>query len=157
MSNQIGRAHQIGMGTFTMTATDNVTMSGTISYQPESLRVVQSGDITEIRNNDGDVVAMTAVNEALEATFQIIPYGTSIANAVVSAQAPRLLTGFHTAGLPDFQMGAFSDALNAAEGEAPWIYVGGWEVNGANSGDPWSISVNLRRYPNITDATDITA
>lgn len=159
MSTLIGRAHQTGIlvGATTFAPGDGVTMSGTLSYEHQSLRFAHQGEITEIKNEDGDVCALVATNETLECTFNFIPYGTSVANAIASIQSPRLLTGFDITGFPVFRMGTFADALNTDSGSTqPWIFVGGWEGNGDNSGEPWSISVTLRRFPQITNATALT-
>jgi hypothetical protein len=157
MSTQIGRGHIVGLsgGTITFTNPDTTTLAGTILYDERSLRVSHNGSVTNIKNKSGETVGLIAVDEMLECTFNFIPYGTSVANAKASATAPDLLASAVITGLPVIPMGSFSDALNASSGN-PWIYEGGWEVNGTGDGEPWSASVTLKRYPGITSGTAIS-
>ena len=158
MNTQIGRGHIIGLsgGSFTWTNPDASTFVGTVTYDERSLRFAHNATVSNIKDEDGDTCALTAVDEVLECTFNFIPYGTSVAVAKTSAAAPKLLGGATISGLPVVPMGTFADALNTATDGQPWVYEGGWEVNGSGDGEPWSVSVTLRRYPNITSVSAIS-
>lgn len=159
MATQVGRGHVVGVtvGTFVFTNPDASSLSGTISYDERSLRVSHNGTITNVKDEDGDTVQLTATDEMLECTFTFIPYGTSIANARASAQAPDLLAAAAITGLPVIAMGSFADCLNTDSGSTqPWIYEGGWELNGTGDGEPWTATCTLRRYPGITSGAAIT-
>jgi len=156
MSTQIGRGHIVGLaGTFTFTSPDGGTLNGTVSYDEKSLRLAHNGTITNIKNKAGETVGLVATDEMLECTFNFIPYGTSVAAATDNSDCPDLLSGCVITGMPVIVMGSFTDALNATSGN-PWIYEGGWEVNGTGDGEPWSASASMKRYPGITSVTAIT-
>lgn len=154
MSTQIGRRHIVGItvGAFTVAG-----LSGTISYDERSLRVVHQGEITKVKNEAGETIGLIATNEGIEATFTMIPYGTNKTNAIASLAAPPLLAGVTITGMDVVPIGSFADGLNVTGGgnAQPWIYEGGWEISGTGDGEPWTITVTLRRYPLVTSATAI--
>jgi hypothetical protein len=154
MSTQIGRGYIVGLSGGTLTFSP--TLVGSVTYDERSLRLSHNGSITNVKGKGGDTKGLIAVDEFLECAFNFIPYGTSVAAAKVSAQAPDLLAGCTITGLPVVIMGVFTDALNTSADGQPWIYEGGWEVNGTGDGEPWSASFTLRRYAGITSATPIT-
>ena len=154
MATQIGRGHIVGLAGGTITFSP--TLTGSVTYDERSLRLSHNGSISNIKDKSGDTVGLVATDEMLECAFTFIPYGASTTAAKLSAQAPDLLAGATISGFPPIPMGSFADALNTETDGQPWIYEGGWEVNGTGDGEPWTASFTMRRYLGITSATVIT-
>lgn len=160
MAVQQGKGHVYGLtdqastpvaGTITFKNPDGTSLSGYISPNLQTLRLTHSGDVDEIKDQNGEIVAIITRGERLECEFNFIPEGSSKANARASGQMPQLGSSATIANLPIIVTGSLSDSFNAAN----WFYVGGGTLNG-NSDSHWTATFTLRRYPGITTTTAIT-
>jgi hypothetical protein len=152
---QIGAGHIHGLNAADL----DCNLSGYVTPRMESLRLTHVAEIDKIKGlTGGNTTAMIAQDEKLECTFEVIPQGSSFANAILSAGLPAILAAFTIPGLQVIVMGAWSDALNVTGGGVlgnPWIYEGGGSVNGFVD-QKWTVSLPLHRYVAIASVTLIT-
>ncbi len=152
-------AKLIGLGhIFSMTggALGITALSGYISPNLTTLKVKHGAEVDRIRAQTGDTASAIYSDEYLECTFDFIPEGTTIANAILSAGIPPAGSGVTITGLPIIHLGPFTDGLNTnAANTQPWIYEADGNQNG-NSEKKWDGSMTLRRYIGITSATAVT-
>lgn len=159
MGNLIGKAElftlNILSGTATIAIADGTYLSGYISPNLQSAKVVHSADNKTTKSQAGITTTKYYVDEALEMTWDFVPEGTTIANAIKSAQLPKVGSPVVISGLPVIAMGAFADALNTGSGQ-PWIYEGNSGPSAPHD-DKWTQNMILRRYEGITSAVPIVA
>lgn len=154
---QLGKGHiySLSGGTITMKGADGTTtLTGYVSPNLKTLKLTHSADRNEIKGQAGLTTGLIFNNQVLECQFDIIPEGTSVANAKLSAQLPPAGCICHIASLPVIGLGFFTDALNATTTN-PWIYEGGGTINGESEKE-WSMTVTLKRYEGITSGSPIS-
>lgn len=156
MATQIGKGHIHGLDDGTPLA--QADLSGYVSPKIETLRLSHGSDVDRIKGGQGNSEAAIYQDEFLECTFEVIPQGTTIANAKKAAGLPQPGQGFTTSGMEVIEIGSWADALNVTVGDPganPWIYEGGGSINGFTD-QKWSLSLPLRRYRSISSVTAIT-
>lgn len=146
--------------TFTVyDATGTTLGAGWVSPIVSGLSVSHQAEVDTVKNESGEVVAVIGHGEYLEATFEFIPSGSSLANARLAGRLWPLGASVVTAGFDVVKMGPFADGLNVAGGSAPetsrWIYMGGASERLSSDGHA-TVSVPLKRYPGIVGGTAIT-
>lgn len=155
---QKGRAHLVGItpaGTVVFTQPGGGSLTGTISYNARSMRLVVNGELVEVSDEDGDIVGLVAGAESLQMDFTFIPFGTSIANATASHAVPQALATAVVSGFPVIPMGGYADAINTGAA-GPWFVVPGSQVPFEAGLNPQGVTITMRRYPSITSAAVIT-
>ena len=145
--------------TFTVYDASGTTLgAGYVSPIITGANVNHSAEVDTIKSDSGEVVAVIGHGEFLEATFECIPSGTTVANARKAAVLPPLGATVITAGFDVIRMGPFADALNVAGGSPPensrWIYMGGGSVRESSDGHA-TLSLPLKRYPGIVGGAAI--
>ena len=143
-----------------MKGTDGTTtLTGYVSPNLKTLKLNHGADRSEIKGQDGVTSGLILNNEVVECTFDVIPEGSSVANAKLSAQLPTPGCICVITGLPVIKIGSFTDStdgvLNSGNSTQPWIYEGGGSVNGESEKE-WSMSIPLKRYVGITSGTPIS-
>jgi hypothetical protein len=152
-----GEVLGLGAGSILFTNPDGTTSSGTVSPKPVSFDATHGGDVMPIKDQNGLTVGYIANDESIEVTFDVVPEGTTFANALTSAGIPKLLAKAVITGLKIVAIGPFSDGLNVGGAGIlanPWIYLGGAKLNGS-ADKPWGYSITLKRSPNISANTAI--
>jgi hypothetical protein len=150
MSTQIGTGHIFALAGAVLTRIG-------VSVQPnlKTLRVTHSGTVDKIKNQAGEFSGLIGSGEFLQCEWTYVPEGTTIANSVLSAMLPGLLTGVTISGLPIIASGPFTDALNTnGANTQPWIYEGDGSIQGFDE-TKWMGNVTLFRYISITSAAAI--
>ena len=152
----IGTAHLFGIpATFTAynaTPTGDA-VSGYIMPNLTSADVkhVASSDMTHAKT--GGITNLTVSGEYIECTFELIPEGTSVANATTSGNIFAAGTTFGITGMPAIIVGPFADAWNVTGSTSPlqnrWIYTDGGSSRHSSTGKVIQ-TVTLRRFPDIT-------
>lgn len=132
-------------GTITLKQPDGSAYSGYVSPNLQGLEVAHKATSDKVANQSGNTGAIIITDEYLEVTFDFIPEGTSLANALASARIPQPGSTAVIAGLPVIPMGTFTDGLNASS----WIYEADAGVNG-KAKEHWDGKITLRRYVDIT-------
>lgn len=134
-------------------------LSGYVSPNIKSLRIVHSADVSRIKNQAGDFKSVIGSGESIECEFSVIAEGSTIANAKKSIGLPPVPSSFTLADvdathtLPIIAMGSFADALHGGV----WIYEGEGSVGATSeSSDPWTLTLTLRRYPALTDGAVVS-
>lgn len=158
-ATQIGKGRIRGLSGGAISAKDgsDVLLSGYVSPNLQSLRVSHQADVKRGLDQDGDIASLSASGEFLECQFDIVPEGSTIANAKKSAGLPPILGTFEISGLPIIAMGAFTDALNTDDANTQrWVYEGDGEIN-VLAEDDATMSLTLRRYPNMTGTAVISS
>lgn len=152
-----------GKGYLVNPANPTLTPSGIAGYIAPVIRVpqlVQSEDAYSLlKTTLGIVEGIVGPNDCiLKCTFNYLPRGTTLANALKAATLPTK-GAYGIAGFPIIQVDAFADAWNATllAGNPPWFYLGGGEILGAEDGKEWTGSITLWRFAGITSPTAITA
>jgi hypothetical protein len=159
MATLTGKGHVFGLtgGTLSLKNPDGTTLTGYVSPNLQTLRLVPSAKKDVIPNQGGDTASLIFFDDMLECSFDFVAEGASIANAKSSAGIPQ--SGGHATitGLAIIKCGAFSDAFNTDAGNTqPWIFEGDASLNiGAEK--KLEGSITLRRYPQITTAVAITS
>lgn len=153
MSTQLGTGH---IHSLSGGALGCASLSGYISPNLQSLRLTHSADVDRVKGQAGKTTGVIAEDDVIECTFEVIPEGTTIANAKKAAGVPAAGATFTITGLPIIAFGGFTDALNTDAGNTqPWVYEGGANLNGAANGK-WTLTITLKRYLQITSGTAIT-
>lgn len=156
MATQIGKGQIHGLDSGTPFA--QADLAGYVSPKLETLRLSHGSEADRIKSASGNTEAVIYQDEFLECTFDVIPQGSTIANAELSAGLPQPGKGFTITGLQVINVGSWTDALNVTSGDPganPWVYEGGGSINGFTDGK-WSLSLPLRRYRSISSVTAIT-
>lgn len=151
MSRQLGTGHihSLAGGALACSA-----LSGYVSPNLQSLRVNHTADAERVKGQSGKTTGLIYEDDVLECTFEVIPEGTTVANAKKSAGLPAAGTAFTISGLPVFEMGGFADALNDA-GTNPWIYEGGGSITLIAAGKS-TLTLPMKRYPQVASGTAVT-
>lgn len=154
MSRQLGTGHIHTLGTVVVGC---AALSGYVTPNVQSLRATHVVDADRIKSSAGIVTGVIGEDDGIECTFEVIPEGTTIAQAIAdskkAAGLPTAPSAFTITGLPIIACGPFSDAFNTnGTSTQPWIYEGGGSWNGVNDGK-WTMTLPLRRYQGITSGT----
>ena len=132
--------------------------SGYVSPTTSGASLIHSASTDTVTNESGDVIAVVGHGEYLECTFDLIPTGTTAANARKGATLPPLMSSVVTAGFDVVRIGPFADGFNVAGGSVPetsrWLYYGGGSVKISSDGHA-TVSLPLRRYPGIVGGAAI--
>jgi len=145
MSVQLGTGHIHSVSGATLAC----SLAGYVSPNVQSLKVSHSADRIAVKSMAGVTTGLIFNDDQLECTFEVIPEGTTIANAKLAAGIPAAGTSFTISGLAVITCGGIADALNGL-----WIYEGGGSVNGV-SDDKWTLTMPMKRYPGISSGTAI--
>lgn len=133
--------------------------SGYVMPTVNNYSITHNAEIARSKDGSGEINHIIGHGEYLEATFELVPKGDSLANSRKAMTAPPLLSTVVIAGAPVFPMGPFADAVNVAGGSAPetsrWIYEGG-ASDRITSDAPAAVSMTLRRYTKIVGGAAIT-
>lgn len=102
----------------------------------ESMDISHEADTEQVKNSSGEVVANVSSGDRLSATFNIIPSGSTPADALLAASIPNG-NGRVNITLADSvaiggTMGGGGSGLNAINGD--WIYNGGGSLKFTQSG-----------------------
>lgn len=140
-------------------ASNNTLGTGWVNPITSGVSVSHQAATETVTNESGDVVAVIGHGEYLEATFEFIPSGNSVANARKAATLFPLGATVETSGFDVIRMGPFADGLNVnSGGVAPetsrWIYMGGASDKLSSDGKA-TMTVPLRRYPSIVGGAAI--
>lgn len=153
MSRQLGTGHIHSLSGAALACS---ALSGYVSPNLQSYRFVHAADVEKIKGQAGKTTGVICEDDTLEITLEIIPEGTTIANAKKSAGVPAAGTAFAVTGMPIIEAGGFTDALNTdGANTQPWIYEGGASWNGLAAGKQ-TMSLPLKRYLQITSGTAVT-
>ena len=125
-------------------------ISGYVSPIVSGITITHQGSSDTVLNGDGEIVGVGAWGEYFEATFTLIPAGTSAANALISATLPPLMSVVTITGADVVQVGSLTSVVNAAT-TARWLYVGGGSLSFTQDGQA-TMTLPLRRYPSISTA-----
>lgn len=122
------------------------------------LKAVVEGEMTV--DYTGDVAAVHWSGQYLEATMRIKPFGSSLANAILSAKGLDHGYTVETAGFVQIQLGPWTDALNVSSSgglphTARWIYFG--KPIDLTGGQAAEQTITLRRFPKIAGGAAITS
>ena len=122
----------------------------------ESMDITHECDTEQVKNSSGEVVANVSAGDRLSATFNIIPSGSTSANALLAAAIPNgngrvnvtladsvSIGAAFTAGTPP----TVSDSING-----DWIYIGGGSLKFTQSGKAM-LSLPCVKYAGITGST----
>jgi hypothetical protein len=110
------------------------------------------GKVDRIINGaTGNTGSLLISDEMIEVTFDYVPEGTSIANALASAWIPEIGAVGTITTAPVIKIGLFADAFNCAA----WIYEGDATLSGKPE-EKWNGKIPLRRYVSITVPAAIT-
>jgi len=171
MAQQQGKIRIVGTstvsgtpGSFTMySPSDGTTavISGYVSPVITGINLQHAVESAMNKDHKGDVVGVVTHGEHLEATFELIPEGSTLANALKSATIPPDGATIVITGLDVIQVGTFPDALNVSGSTLPtsarWIYMGGASIRETNDpGQPAALSVPAKRFPLITGGTAVS-
>ena len=153
MAVQQGKGHVYGLstGTISFKNPDGTSLSGYVSPNLQSLRAVHEGALEEIKDQTGEYSGLIVKGEKVTCEFNFIPEGTTLANAALAAEMPKLGSSATIANLQVIIFGSFSDVFNASS----WFYLGGG-TNNPQSDSHWTASFTLHRYPGITTTTQIS-
>ncbi len=152
MATQLGTGHIHSLNGGTL----GCSLAGYVSPNLQTLRLQHAAESDKIKGQAGNTTGLILQDDMLECTFEVIPEGTTVANAKTSAGLPAAGTTFTITGLPIIAAGGFADALNTGGGNTqPWIYEGGGQIHGDKAGK-WTATLPLKRYPGITSGTAIT-
>jgi hypothetical protein len=131
--------------------TTEITGSGFIMPTVSNYDLTHNASSIQSSNGSGDIDASATYGEFLEATFELVPQGTTIGNAELSCRIPQLGSTFVIANANVVSCGSFADAINSGSGSR-WIYEGGGSLRASSDGFA-TVSLTLRRYPNIAATT----
>lgn len=123
------------------------------------VNVSHQAETDMIKNESGDVVAVITHGEYLEATFECVPSGGTLADARTSATLPALGSTVIITGADVIPIGSFADGINVTDGDSTtigkrWIYLGGGTVRTSSDGHA-TMSLPLKRFPGVTGGTAI--
>jgi hypothetical protein len=146
--------------TFTIYGADGTTaLSGYVMPTTNNYSLTHNAEVARSKDGSGDINHVIAHGEYLEASFELVPFGTSMANSLKALTTPALLSSVSIAGAPIIAMGSWANAINVAGGSAPethkWIYEGGGSVR-LTSDAPASLSLTLRRYRKVAGGAIIS-
>jgi hypothetical protein len=159
MATQINKGHVFGLSGVAIDLKDSAgtTISGYVSPNIQSLRLVDNGDADVIKDQAGEIGSYIFSGQYLECTVNFIPEGTTIANAKKSAAIPTMGSGMLVTGMPIIQVGAFTDAWNTNSGNTqPWIHFPSGNLDHAND-QKLMASYTYRRAIGVTSAVNISA
>lgn len=159
----IGKGFVVGTGgTYTGYATNGTAMSsGYVTNKipvDEGINLSHNAEVERVQDADGDYCALILTAEYVEATFEMRPEGTTIANALGAATMPQIGATFVITGLPIIACGQFSDVFNVGGDGIQlnrWVYEGGGSIRMTNTGKAMT-TLPLRRYPSLAPAAAIT-
>lgn len=145
---------------FTLYAPGGTSVAGYVTPITNGASITHQAASEMIANEAGEIAANLGHGEHIECSFDLIPAGSSDANAKTSATIPALGSTMVTTGLKIIPAGPFTDALNvAASGGLPaqarWIYMGGGSVRLSSEGHA-TLSLPMKRFPAITGGTALT-
>jgi hypothetical protein len=153
MAIQSGKGHIFGLSGATLGC---ASLSGYVSPNLQAFRLTHNGDTERINGQDGEIGSLIHKGEFLELEFTVIPEGSSVANARLSAGLPVVGQVFGVSGLPVLAIGQFVDALNTVSTNTqPWFYEGGGSINGSST-EKATMTLPLKRYYGITSGTPVT-
>ena len=135
-------------------ATSASPISGYIMPTVTGYNLTHNGEVARTKDGNGDIDAVTGHGEFIEGQFEMLCTGTSLANARISATIPTLMATVVISGADVIACGPFADAVNSGSGSR-WIYEGGGSVKFSQDGHA-TLSLTLRRYPNIAGGVAIT-
>lgn len=142
MAQALGKGLIFGMSGIT------VNFTGVASANIQGFRAVHGGQVVGVKGQSGNTEALHASDEMVENDFNIIPWGATVAAAVLTAALPPLLTAYTLAGFPVVTWGSFTNVFNTGI----WIYKGGGEIVTSNEGHA-AMSLKLTRHAGITSGT----
>ena len=152
----IGKGLIVGIGVSANVAHGTVVgaIAGTVLMNVQNLRTKQPADVSQVKDQNGEIVAKFSSGVYYEVDIDFIPEGTTLANAVSAAAFPALLAAVTLSGFPVIISGdgTIVDLLNSAL----WVYEGGGQISGI-SDKSWTCSMTIRRYPGITNVAAIVA
>jgi hypothetical protein len=131
-----------------------ITSAGYVMPTVSNYDLTHNASSTQSSNGSGDIDASATFGEFLEATFELVPAGSSLANAELSCRIPPLGATLVISGANTITAGSFADAINSGSGSR-WIYEGGGSLRFTSDGFA-SVSITCRRYPSIAATTAAT-
>lgn len=159
-----GKAHLVGLPISTAKcyaptagmATE--LFSGYVMPNVSSVSLTHSGTSELVKSSSGEYTGIIITGEVLKCSFDIVPEGSSIANAGKAASIPPFGAAFDIRGLPVVAAGTFSDAFNVSNSgtaylQNRWIYIEGASCK-MNNDTRGSMTIELHRFPSITGLED---
>lgn len=144
--------------TFTLYGLNGSSVAGYVVPSVTGVSITHNTENSRTKNSGGEYDSTTCHGEFLEGQFDLLPSGTTEANAILSARIPAAGSTMVIAGASVIPCGSWADAVNVAGGSAPetsrWIYEGGGNLRMTNDGHTVA-SLTFRRYPNIVGGTAI--
>ena len=127
----------------------------------QSVRVSTNGEVDQIVGQSGEIESVMFTGDFLEASFEVIPEGATLANAYLGCAIPQRGTRFTATGFgtkpdgtitlvpigPFLNSGVNSSGTSVTDTQ-PWVFISG-ELNAGVNGK-WTASWTMRRYPNVT-------
>lgn len=103
----------------------------------ESMDISHEADVEQVKNSSGEIVANVSSGDRLSATFNIIPSGTTPADALLAAAIPNgngrvNVTLADSVSIGGLLSGGAGTGANAINGD--WIYNGGGSLKFTQSG-----------------------
>jgi hypothetical protein len=142
-------------GTIVIKGTDGAPIAGYVSPNLQGFDLTHKATVDRVANQSGNTASLIITDEFIQITFDFIPQGTSLANALKSATIPPPGATAAITGLPIIPIGSFADGLNTdGTSTQPWIYETDAGVNG-KAKEKWEGKITLTRYVGITSGTAI--
>jgi hypothetical protein len=148
--------------TFVLYPNDNAAaVEGYVVPSIEGANLTYSANLEEVMNDDGEIVATIHTGGYIEASFDLLPEGATIADAKSSARIPEKGDTLVITGMPVVACGPFSDAFNVTTGggtilDNRWVAVGNGSLRLVKAGKATATAV-FRRYENIAPTVGITS
>lgn len=142
---------------FTITTAAGGSIAGYVMPITSGISLQHQSSRDLLLDGDGEVSGSGAWGEYLEATFTLVPSGTTLANARVSATLPTIMSTVAITGADVVAVGSFADAFNTnGSSTQKWIYEGGGSLGFTQSGQA-TMTMPLRRYSAIAGGTAIAS
>ena len=159
MATHLGKRHIQGLAGILLTLKNpnGTTLSGYVSPNLQSLKLGHKANNKKILNQSGNTGSIIGTDEYAELTFDFVPQGNNDAAARANAGVPQNLGSGTVTGAPIIAFGPFTDVLNTnGVNTQPWIYEAEANLDGKLQ-EEWGGSITLRRYPDITSGTAVSA
>lgn len=116
----------------------------------DSVRATASTDKDRIKGNTGEVESVIYSGKVIEITIEFIPSAATTTLALVQATIPADGTKVGLSAFPVISIYGIADVFNSTD---DWVSEGG-SINLSKDGKATG-TLNLARYPSITDVTAI--
>ena len=163
MSTMYGAGHVPNLTGALVDKRTGAVYNGKVNLQ--GVRIRLAGDLTETRNQSGETSGLEYKGDYLEAEFDVLPEGATLANTAAGCQLPPRGTAFDAKdfGTAKIPIGPFTDSgicsnsgntVTNVTDTQPWFFnEGGLDLS---STEQWKAAWTMRRYYAITNGTAIS-